>query len=26
MPSKDSLSINTGPVSIAVQFFRCHLS
>jgi hypothetical protein len=25
MPSKDSLSINTGPVSIAVQFFRCHL-
>ena len=25
MPSTDSLSINTGPVSIAVQFVRCHL-
>lgn len=25
MPSEDSLSINTGPVSIAVQFLRCHL-
>lgn len=25
MPSQDSLSINTAPVSIAVQFVRCHL-
>jgi hypothetical protein len=25
MPSEDSLSIDTAPVSIAVQFFRCHL-
>lgn len=25
MPSEDSLSINTAPVSIAVQFVRCHL-
>lgn len=25
MPSEDSLSISTAPVSIAVQFVRCHL-